>query len=186
MDPTTAITGLSTLIGLGLKIGGLGETHAAAVQSNEAQKQIIGLEQQQEQVRFNAMHLTASRMQLQSIRNAQSARAQALAAATNQGAAQGSGLQGGYSQIEGQTNTNLLGISQNLMSGQKMFALDSSLSQQKIALANAQMKMQTGNALGALGGDLLSIAPAAGRLGGGLGSFFNTGNGPNILGRFPV
>lgn len=108
-------------------------TGAAA--QNQATKAITGYEQQIEAQRFQAMELDARRQTMDAIRNEQRARALGLTNATSQGAAQGSGLQGGYGQISGQANQNILGIGQNLDIGRAIFGFNSGISQQKLAYA---------------------------------------------------
>lgn len=102
---------------------------------NQATKAITGYELQIEQQRFQAMELDARRQTMDVIRNQQRARALGLTNATAQGASQGSGLQGGYGQISGQANQNILGIGQNLAIGRAIFGLNSDISQQKLAYA---------------------------------------------------
>src|SRR5690349_12770116 len=100
------------------------QVEGAAAQ-NVATKAITGLEQQTEAQRFAAMELDARRQSLEAIRQGQRARALGLTAATQQGAGFGSGLQGGYGQISGQTNQNLLGVGQNLEIGRNIFGINS-------------------------------------------------------------
>jgi hypothetical protein len=71
-------------------------------------------------------------------------------AATGAGAQFGSGLQGAYGQISGQSGVNLLGIRQNLELGRNIFDINAGISQQQIAaqqnsvnLAYQQAGLQT-------------------------------------------
>lgn len=100
--------------------------------------QITAFETQVEGQRKQAMELDARRKQLEVIRNQQRYRAVALTNATAQGARQGSGLQGGYGQISGQSGFNLLGIQQNLQIGQNIFGLNSQITGQKQQYADLQ------------------------------------------------
>lgn len=77
----------------------------------------------QEKMRQRQMNLEADRRKREIIREGQRARAMALNNATAQGAAEGSGLQGGYGQIAGQTNNSLLAINQDQSIGNRMFSL---------------------------------------------------------------
>jgi hypothetical protein len=99
---------------------------------------IVGYEQQIEGQRMQAMNLDARRRSLEVLRNQQRARAVALTNANAQGAARGSGLQGGYGQIAGQTGVNMLGISQNLQIGQNIFGLNNQITGQKQAYSDLQ------------------------------------------------
>jgi hypothetical protein len=73
------------------------------------------------------MEVDARRQQLEIIRNQQRGRALGLTTATAQGAQRGSGLQGGYGQISGQTGVNLLGVQQNLQAGRNIFDANSNI-----------------------------------------------------------
>lgn len=143
-------------VGLGLSVFGAIEKYQGAQKQTAAQIQEVKDEQQQDKVRQQAMEVQARRQQMEAFRNQQRARALALNNATSEGAQFGSGLQGGYGQISGQTNTNLLGISQNLQSGNQMFALNQDISNQKIAYAQAGGQINTGSGLSTLGGAMLS------------------------------
>lgn len=94
---------------------------------------IIGNEQAVEAQKAQAMELDARRQQLETIRNQQRGRALALTNATAQGASKGSGLQGGYGQVSGQTGVNELGIQQNLQIGENIFGLNTAISNSRIA-----------------------------------------------------
>lgn len=151
---------------------------------NQATKEIAGLEQGVEAQRFQAMELDARRQTMDAIRNNQRARALGLTSATQQGAQFGSGLQGGYGQISGQTNTNLLGIGQNLEIGRNIFGLNSQITQQKLAYAAGGdiinqgqgiiAKSQGWNAIGegiiAQGGGQIAAGAGTAAIGSGLSS----------------
>jgi hypothetical protein len=116
-----------------------------ATQQNAANKQIIGLEMQQEEQRRLAMEIDARRSVRQTVRQAQVAQAQGLTAATHQGAGFGSGLQGAYGQISGDRNTSILGIGQNLAIGRALFGINTQISQQKLAYAGGQDTINSGS-----------------------------------------
>lgn len=101
-------------------------------------RQITAHEQQIEAQRMKAMQLDARRRQMEVIRNQQRYRAVGLTNATAQGAQFGSGLQGGYGQISGQSGVNLLGIQQNLQIGQDIFGLNQAITGQKQQYADLQ------------------------------------------------
>lgn len=173
MDPITgfiAAAGLITSV-----VGGMNAT-AAAKQQAGIQKNIAGLEMQQDQVRRQAMELSSHRQSMEVLRNAQRARSLGLQNATSQGAQQGSGLQGGYGQISGQTNVNQLGISQNLSLGENMFDLNNQISKQKMAYADAGSSLATAQGISSLGKSITGVAGMAGNLAKGI-NFGSSGSG---------
>lgn len=103
-----------------------------AMQSGQINKQIVQYQQQAEALRAQGMELDARRRQTEIIRNQQKARALGLATATAQGARQGTGLQGGYGQISGQTGNDLLATQQSLGIGRGIFASNQNISNARI------------------------------------------------------
>lgn len=75
-----------------------------------------------EKAREQQMNLDAMRKKRAALRESLLARQTALANATNQGAASGSGLQGGFGQIQGVAGQNILGINQDQQLGSRIFA----------------------------------------------------------------
>lgn len=173
----TAIGAGVGLIGMGLQMYGASQSYDAAQKQNQSQQDMIKTEMQQDQLRRTAMEVQSKRQQMEVLRNTQRARSLALNSATSQGAQQGSGLQGGYGQIAGQSGTNMLGINQNLQSGEQMFDLNAQLSQQKIAYAQAGGQAATGQALSAVGGSLIGSMGAVRNLSYGWGGQGNQGQG---------
>jgi hypothetical protein len=161
----------SVLLGLGAasSAAGAGLSFAGAQGMSGAAGAIAQLEMQLEAQRKQAMELDARRRRLEVIRNQQQARSVALTNANSQGAALGSGLQGGYGQISGQSNNNLLGINQQLTLGENMFNINAGISQQRLDMAGYQGLMSTGQGLSSLGGAFLQAAPYVNRLSGGFG-----------------
>ncbi len=102
-----------------------------ALNSAAVNKGIVDTQFQMEAQRHQAMELDAKRQQLEIIRNHQRNRALAATSATAQGALFGSGLQGGYGQLSGVSNTNALGVQQQLNLGNNMFNLNKQLAGQK-------------------------------------------------------
>lgn len=143
-------------VGLGLSIFGGIEKYEGAQKQTAAQVSEINLEEQQDQVRKQAMEVSSRRQQMEVLRNAQRASSLARANATASGSQFGSGLQGGLGQIAGASGVNMLGINQNLQSGEQMFGLNALLDQQKIAYAQAGGQINTGSGLSSLGGSLMS------------------------------
>lgn len=164
------------LAGAGLSIFGSSQKASNAREIANVQKQMAGVEMQQDAVRRRMMEMSARRQQMEVLRNAQRARSLALAVANSQGAQFGSGLQGGYGQISGQTNTNLLGIDQGLKAGEQMFDLNAVLSKHKMTLADLGGKAATSEAYTKLGGTLLGSASAGGNLGKQFGLTFSGGS----------
>jgi len=93
----------------------------AAGASRDINQGIVAQQKNIEATKRQAMEVDARRQQLEIIRNQQRGRALGLTTATSQGASKGSGLQGGYGQISGQTGVNLLGVQQNLQAGRQVF-----------------------------------------------------------------
>lgn len=111
---------------------------AASTASKGFNAAILGGQQDIEAQRNQAMHLQANRQQMEIIRQGQRARSLALATATAQGANKGSGLQGGYGQISGQTGVNTKGVQQNLGIGQNIFDLNAGITTQRLGLNDLQ------------------------------------------------
>jgi hypothetical protein len=185
MDPLTLITGASAIGGIVSKLFGTSESTSAAKAQAQAQSaynvQQTRLEQQVEAQRMQAMEVDARRKQREAIRNQQRAQSMALTSATAQGAQFGSGLQGGYGQISGDTGTSQLGIQQALETGRNIFGINSQLSQAKIdfsqqTAANTQKQLE-GQAWSSFGGSLIQGAPTFGKVGssvpGIIGSLFS-------------
>ncbi len=155
------------LIGLGLTAAGTIMSVSAASKSAHANADIARQEQANEALRQRAMELDARRKQMEVIRNQQRNNAIALAGATNQGASLGSGLQGGYGQISGESNTNAMGIQQNLEIGRGIFGNNQQISQDRINLAGFGSEAATGVGFSSFGSSLMSsFAPAKNLFGG--------------------
>lgn len=176
------LAGVSFLAQVAGTIGSVSAAHQQA----EAQQNITQDELKVEAQRQQAMELDARRKQMEIIRTNQRARAMALTTATSQGAATpgSSVLAGAYGQASGQSGVNMLGVNQNLEIGQNIFGLNSQISQQKIAMSQAQSSAATYSGLSSLGGSLMSSLGAAQRLGGGLGAKPSAYTGPTYLGGF--
>lgn len=145
-------------IGAGFEIyGGL---EAAGIQKQMAatQSAMIGFEQQQNQVRRQAMEMGAYREQLQQVRNAQAARSMALSTGVSQGGQFSSGLQGAFASISGQANTNIGGISQGLQFGERMFDIDQNLSAAKMTYAQEQGKLAQAKGIQDIGSGIMGAS----------------------------
>lgn len=159
-----AFTAAIAIAGAALAGVGAYQQYQGAKSSAEYQKDMTAKELQAEAVRQRAMELDARRKQMEIVRNQNKARAMALATANNQGGQLGSGLQGGYGGISGQSLTNLQGINQNLEFGQQLFGINSAISQDKINMAGANTQMALGSGLSSLGGTMINSASTIGNL----------------------
>jgi hypothetical protein len=137
--------GISLVGGL---MGAFGSS-SAAKQSQQISQTINTEEGLVNDQHEQAMLLASQRQNIQTLRQAQQARALGLARATNQNAAYGSssGYKGGQSQIESEAAFNIQGVNQNTEIGEKIFGLDRLISQNKLALQNVQSNYQSGQAL---------------------------------------
>lgn len=114
-----------------------------ALQTNQqqlqigTQKNVINLQSQSDAIRQQAAELDSTRRRREEIRKSIVARSQSLTAATNQGAsAPGStAVKQSIADIEGQTDTNLLGITQSLGIGEQLFNINKNITSQYL---NAQ------------------------------------------------
>lgn len=146
-------------------------SYSAAKKSASANQDIARQEQANEALRRQAMELDARRKQMEVLRNQQRARALALSSATNQGANLGSGIEGGYGQIQGQAGTNQLGIQQGLDIGRQTFGNNAQISQDRINLASFGSEAAMGAGFSSFGNSMLSAyGPAKNLFGGGYGS----------------
>jgi hypothetical protein len=163
------ISGTIALIGLGVSAAGAigsasNASDQAAIQGNIASAQGKIQEQQ-----AKAMELDARRKQLEVFRNTQRARAVSLSNATNQGAQLGSGLQGGYGQISGESNSNLLGIFQGLQTGRVLSGLNQQISGYNGQLSQTYADAAMYQGMTSLGGAMIQGAGTIGNLTSGWG-----------------
>lgn len=161
MDPISAGLGIA---GLGMKLLGgiMGSSAANQVHALQSQAYIQNMRQQG--LNKQAMLLQSRRQQLDILRNSQRARALALNAATNQGAQFGTGLQGGYGQISGATNNNLLINDQSLSLGQQSASINDKLSSINWQIGESQTDMNNAQGLMSLGQSLLTSGPTIGNI----------------------
>lgn len=171
---------------------GTGVQVMGSMKANEAQKEISALERRAEAERRKSMELQARRQKMEMVRNVQRARAMALTVATSQGAAApgSSALGGAFGQFQGQTGVNMLGVNQNLEIGRNTFDINSLISDQRMALADAGTMSSIGQGLSSLGGSIFGSIPAFGNLAQGfnpsalLGASGSAYNNPNKTGSF--
>lgn len=97
----------------------------------QTQKDVINKQSEADALRMKAAELDATRRTRDAVRQGIVASSTALVRATNQGAAApGSSVIGqATADIQGQTGTNIVGISQNLDFGRKLFSINKNISQ---------------------------------------------------------
>lgn len=176
MDPISASIGA---IGLATSIYGMMGASKAASQASGIQNEILGQEQQENNIRQQAVHVQAQRQQIQNVRNTQRMQAMNKVAATNQGAQFGSGLAGGEAGAAAAGGWNQLGISNSLQSADQTFALDSSINTLKQQLGNVDTTMATDKGIQGLGSQIMGSASSIGRLAG-MGGGGSGGGSPSI------
>lgn len=169
MDPISI--GISA-VGLGMQLFGGISASQKANQIAGVQAQIAGQEGQINDQRRAQMELEGRRSQLEIFRNGQRARAQGLNAATNQGAAQGSGVQGGQAQATSQSYFNAQGINQNLAIGRNIFGIQDQITKNKQQVSMLGGEMATDQGIASLGASLMKSGPTMGNIGGAIGKSF--------------
>ena len=177
MDPISI--GLAA-VGLGISL--FGSQKQAGVSQQQAQVS-AGISQDEQQINVQKqqqMQLEGRRSQLQNFRNAQRMRANAQAAATNQGAAFGSGLQGGLAGVTNQEEQNTQGINQGMQISQNIFGINSDISNKRVQMAQLGGESAEAQGLSSLGGSLIKAGPIIG----GFGKDIYSGSGSNIGGMF--
>lgn len=147
----TTLGGIAGLAGVGLQGVGM-------LQQMSAQEKAQKTQEAAEQSRQNQMNFEAQRMIRSQVRQGVMARSVALTNATGQGAAQGSGLQGGYGQISGSVGNNITGTTAAQGAANAQFGFN-----QRLAGYNADEAM--GKGLSSLGGALVQNQDAIGRFG---------------------
>lgn len=161
MDPISA--GLM-VAGLAMQTFGSFSAAGHAKEAAGINQQIAADEGKINEQKRTQMELQARRQQMEIFRNSQRLRAQATAAAVNQGATMGSGLAGGLSQITDQTTDQSLALGQNLQIGQNIFGFNEDISQQKQKLSSVQGEVATDQAIASLGGSMVKLGPTIGGL----------------------
>ncbi len=148
MDPISA--GLQ-IIGTGLQIWGSFSAADHAKELAATQREVAADEQQINEQKRLQMQFEGRRMQMEIFRNMQRQRAQATAAAVNQGATEGSGLQGGLAEVTNQSLFNAVGVNTNLQFGNTIFGINNDISNKKMQMADIQSELATDQAWASLG-----------------------------------
>lgn len=160
----TEVTGGAGLLGLGGSLFGGLESASGAKAKYQAEQNIASLEMQVNEQRRQAMEISARRQQLQNVRNAQQAQATALASAVGSGAQFSSSAQSGQRQAGAEAAYSNLGVSLNEQIGENIFNIESSISAQKIAEAQAESKIASGQGISSIFGAIGSQAGNIGKL----------------------
>lgn len=147
----TAGAGLAGTLGTIGTLAGTGFQVMGAMQASRAQERM-------ERLRKTQMEVEGNRQRRQIIRQAVVARSEALSNATAQGAQAGSGLQGGYAQIGGESGTSVAAVEQNRQLGRSMFDAN-------MALSRAQTIQTIGSGVSSLTGALVKNQNEIGRVG---------------------
>lgn len=174
MDPLSLMTSAASLIGMGIQGFGMSQARTAANNISSAEQSELQDETQENQLRQEAMNLSAQRQQVQNVRNTQRARAMGVAAAVGSGAQYGSGTKGAQGVAEAQGAFTGLGISQNQQVGNKIFGVDYNIDSLKSQIGQDQTSLQNAQGLMSLGGSIAGSSQQIGRLGSsGFGFFSN-------------
>jgi hypothetical protein len=183
VDPLSLALGA---VGLGMQIfGGFGQASAAHQQAEISQqeaavsKDVAVQEQGINDQKQMAMEMDARRQQLQIMRTNQQTMALAQARATNQGAAFGSGLQGGLAGVMDQSLTNLFGVTNALTTGRNIAGYNKNITADRFKSADLQSQSAavggtaaTDQGISSLGGAILKEGPTIGNLFKGGGTSF--------------
>ena len=150
--------------GLGLGVSIFGDIEAMGAQKNIAgiSMQEAGVEEKQNQVRRQAMEMSAHKQMLKQVRDTQKARSQALTTEQAQGAQFGSGAGGAAGSISGAGSTNIAGISQGLQFGEQEFNLTDQLDSLKMSMAKAQGQLATDQGIAAIGSGIMGLGKSFG------------------------
>lgn len=195
---STAVTGAASVAGAGFTAYGIFEGLSGSSNAREAQQSIaqenMALSKlvsadrvKQESLRQDAMNFQSQSQMLQSIRNAQRARSQAVAAGANAGALGSSGLAGSLAQITGQSNEQQSTLRYNTDLGNQMFDLNKNIlknqnesaqrtGQFNMDLTDASAQIDFGKSFMQLGSSLTSNATTAGNVASSAYSFFGDSN----------
>jgi hypothetical protein len=162
MDPISI--GLQA-VGFGMQLFGGMQSADISKQQAKQSMEIAANEQKINQQKQLQQQMESRRMQMQTLRNAQRQRAQGTAAAVNQGASQGSGLQGALAQNTAEGLFNLQGVNQANQISSQIFGLNDLISGHKMQLAQLGGQQAEAQGLSSLGGSLMKVGPTIGAFG---------------------
>lgn len=183
MDPISMMSLGASVIGMVTQgIGMLGSMSESSKLASD-EKGILSDEMQENEIRRQAMMLSANRQKIETIRKTQKASAIGMAAAVNQGAQFGSGAAGGQAAAKSQGAFDILGINQNLQLGNQIFDIDKQIDLTKMNMADIQTSLMNYQGLMGLGSGLAKSGSSLGNILGqlGMGSSM-TGQKGNDLG----
>lgn len=169
MDP---ITGGLQAVGFAMQLAGVFGGMGASQKNAQISQAIAQQERNINDQKRQQMELSARRQQMEVFRNAQRMRAQGTAAAVNQGAQFGSGLQGGLAQVSDQSYSNSLGIGQNLEIGNNIFDMNNTISGLNAQKSQVQSEAAMYQGFTSLGGSVMSNAGTLGAFGKDIGAQF--------------
>jgi hypothetical protein len=152
MNPFASALGIG---GLGLELfGGLSAAsdarHIADKEMQVAQNQL-----QEDNVRRQAMELTAQRQMVEDVRGAQARRAGVVSASVGSGAQFSSSRMGAESSVLSAAGKNIQGTSENLQFGEQMFTLDQYQDILKMDIAKLQGKQSSDQGLASIGAGMM-------------------------------
>lgn len=165
MPVAVAIGAAAAVVGVGISAYSMIQQKKAQDQATASQQQAIDLQKQEDVVRNQQMTLDATRRRREVVRQQIASRATAESVATNQGAEYSSALPGAYGGISGRSGENMLGVNQAEQAGNKMFGLNSQISDAYRSAAGANSQASFFQGLGSLGGMLLNNATTIGKVG---------------------
>jgi len=161
-------------VGLGLNIFGGAEQSGVAKQAAQVSAQIAGLENQENDVRHQAMLMSARRNDIETLRTAQRARALGIqAGATQTGSLTGSGVTAGIQNTEAQGAWGLQGTANQVSFGNQIYGIDQQIGANRVQLAQLGGKMSSAQGLSSLGGALMQAGPYIGKFAANFGGFGN-------------
>lgn len=164
----SAIVGAVGIAGAGLSAYGTVKSTEASKKIAESNQEVAVQEQQAAAIQKQQADLQNSRYRMQLARQSNLARATALSNATNSGSEFGSGLQGGYGQISGEENVQMLGASQNQLLTNSLYNTNQNISNLRIQQQGYNSDYYTGMGFTSLGGSLISAMGSIGKLAGGI------------------
>lgn len=148
-----ALSAAIGIIGLVSAVGG-------GIMSYMGQQRAINAEKDANRLQQQQMNLDAARSRRNIARQAIIMRGQALSAATSQGAGYGqsSGIAGGLAGVSNQESSAQLGLNQNTMNANSLFAARNDM-------FSGESQAATGNAISSFGGMLMNNAQMFGKVG---------------------
>lgn len=162
---------VSTVIaatGLAISAAGAATQYVGQQKQAKAQKQAIAAQQEAENTRRRQMELDANRKKREAIRQEMIQRSQAVATATNQGAASegSSALAGVEGMLAAQTGGTVKAINQNVELGTDIFNSNAQVSAAQGRAASGASQASTGSGISSLGGALVNNSKTIAKIGG--------------------